>query len=307
MHHSYGIDVGGTKIELKVYDQDFVCIDSARVSTPKADYSQFLDTIFHLTKQADADFECIGSLGVGVPCRFDEFGRSSSVNVPCLNGPKLAEDLQQLLGRPVAVENDSRSFALSESFLGGASGFQRSMGLILGTGVAGGLVISGELYSGKQGVCGEYGHVPIGATIAQRYSLPLRSCPCGLIGCYEQYLSGPGLLWLANSMGGGFDSVPEIAKSIEASEQLPLEVLDVYQNILACFLAQLTLFYDPDVIVVGGGLSNIPTLYENLSDITAQYLLPGAKLPLLSPPKFGDASGARGMAILGRQVFQLSK
>jgi len=303
MQYSYGVDVGGTKIELAVYDQSFKRVDALRVATPDSGYDAFLETLLSMVLQKDSQYACCASVGVGVPCRFDDDRNVYSVNIPYLDGIPLASDLSHTLERPVSVENDSKAFAFSEYFGGAANGKGRVLGLILGTGVAGGMVVSGSVLAGRQGVAGEFGHTPIAATVIRQHNLPIRDCPCGLQGCYEQYLAGPALLWLAQNAGYGFVSVVELVAALEAGDMQAQRVMAVYRDILAGFLAKITLFYDPDVIVLGGGLSNIRTLYSGLNEEAQKYILAGATLPPVVSPRFGDASGSRGIAILGREAF----
>lgn len=303
MQYSYGIDVGGTKIELAVYNQSFRRVDAQRVATPPGGYQDFLDTIMSLVQEKDSQYSCCASVGVGVPCRFDDNRLVYSVNIPYLDGVPLGSDLRLTLKRPVSVENDSKAFAFSEYFDGAANGKDCVLGVILGTGVAGGMVVNGKVLSGRQGVAGEIGHTSIAATMVKQHDLPIRKCPCGREGCYEQYLAGPALLWLSEAAGGNYSSVLELVKASDAGDPLAAQVMAIYRELLAGFLAEVTLFYDPDVIVLGGGLSNINSLYCGLREKAQKYILKGVTLPPVVAPRYGDASGSRGIAILGREAF----
>lgn len=298
----YGIDIGGTKIELAIFDDHLNLVTSWRMPTPKQDYQQFLSVINKMVKEADDQTGQQGSVGVGFPGIIDKDGCAISANIPCINGQLIVKDTLNILGRPVGFENDVKAFVLSEVNDGAAAGKKNALGVVLGTGVAGGLCIDGQLYSSKQGVACEFGHVPLPAILQQRYQFPLRQCGCGLVGCVEQYLAGPGLLWMCSHFEAKYGSVPALIQGVQSNESKALEVMNAYIDCLACFFAQLTLMYDPDIIVLGGGLSNIAEIYPPLPSAMKQYLFAGVNPPDIVPPAFGDSSGVRGGAIRGQQA-----
>ncbi len=308
MGRHYGLDIGGTKIELAIFDHALQAVDSWRAATPKEDYQAFLtiltDMVFKADQRAAQKDAAAGTVGIGIPGTLDKQGRTTLVNIPCANGRPLGEDLAARLGRPVAIENDSNTFILSEFSGGAADGLAHALGLIVGTGVSCGLCVHGRPYRGSQGIAGESGHLPLPAVLQQRYALPLRPCACGLSACMEQYLAGPGLLWLCSHLGAEYTSVAGLIDGVNAQQPQAQEVFSAYIDCLACYLAQLTLIYDPDVIVLGGGLSNIAELYSALSAAIPSWLFAGIAAPKVVAAEFGDSSGVRGAAILGRQAAE---
>jgi len=296
----YGIDVGGTKIELSVFDQEFNQLDAWRIDTSGHDYARFLTSISELVLAADVKFGQKGMVGIGLACIFDQNGRAVSANIPCINGEDVPSDLQISLSRPVAIENDANTLVISESHLGAGDAVEVLLAVVLGTGVAGGLAINGELYKTRRNLSCEFGHISLPTVIQQRYQLPLKLCGCGLMACMDNYISGPGLLGICDHLGGHFDSVPQLIAAVIDNDSQAKSIFNVYIDCLACFLAQLTLTYDPDVIVIGGGLSNIQQLYQRLPEAMSPYLFDNISPPKISPPMFGDSSGVRGAALLTR-------
>lgn len=299
----YGLDVGGTKTEIAIFDQQLNQIDSWRIATPKLNYQLFLSALTDMVLEADRKFSVVGTLGVGMVGVIDSMGRSLSANVACANGKKVADDLEKLLKRPVAISNDTRCFALSEATGGAGDGYQRMFGAIIGTGAAGGLCVNGELYKSANGIAGEYGHHPIGAHIQQKYKLPILTCGCGLVGCLEKYISGPGLAYLY-----GFFSEKENATAQECIEayrrqdSVAIKAFSCYMDILGSSFASLVMDYDPDVIVIGGGISQLDEVLLTLPSAIRPHLFKGVNIPDIVRAKFGDSSGVRGAAILGGQL-----
>lgn len=303
----YGLDIGGTKMELAIFDDQLNLETSWRVPTPKQDYQEFLGAIKAMVDEADRKTGQQGSVGIGLPGFVDSRGCGVVANIACINGKPLAEDVSQQLSRPVGFANDAKAFVLSEANGGGADGAKHALGVVLGTGVAGGLCINGELYQGKQNIAGEFGHIPLSVTLQQRYNLPMRQCGCGEQGCMEQYLAGPGLLWMVSHFGGDYASVPELMEGVRAKEAKAVEIFGAYIDCLGSFIARLTLVFDPDVIVLGGGLSNVPEIYQQLPTAIPDYLFAGVLPPPVVAPKFGDSSGVRGAALLGRQAMNTAE
>ena len=297
----YGLDIGGTKSEFAVFDDGLNRAHTHRIATPTQRYREFLQAIAEVVAGADDRFESKGSVGVGLPGIVDRSGRSFSVNVPCLNGRNVRDGLSRSLERPVAVINDGRAFALSEANGGAAQGFDRVIGAILGTGAVGGTCLQGRLQTGRDGVAGEWGHLPIAATVLERHELPLYRCGCGASGCIECYVSGPGLSRIYRHFAGSGLSAPEIEKGMRAGRQACAKAFEVWLDCLASCFAQLVLHVNPDIIVIGGGLSRISELYECLPRALSRHLFGDIQPPVIAPAKYGDASGVRGAAIIGAQ------
>ena len=297
-----GIDIGGTKIELTLYDAAHAPLRSWREPTPVDDYGAFLATLAALTGNADARAGERCTVGLALPGAIDADGRTISVHVPCLNGRRPAADIESALGRPVTVENDARAFALSEARGGALDGARLGMGVILGTGVAATLCLNGQLYPSPRGVAGEFGHIALAPDLIAKHDLPVVACPCGAAGCCEQYLSGPGLLRTARRLGARCGTVPALVAALREGEPAAGRAFAVYVDCLAYFLSRLTLMLDPDAVVLGGGLSGIGELYERLPAAIGGWLFDGVRPPSVAAPRFGAAGGARGAAILAAEA-----
>ena len=302
----YGLDIGGTKIEITCFDDNLHKVGSERVATPAQDLNEFVETLVALVESADRRHGCRGIVGIGMPGLIDADGRSLSANVPCATGKNVAQILMSRLNRPVAIENDCRLFALSEAHGGAGEGFAHVYGAILGTGAAGGLVVDGRLYRSRQGIAGEYGHNPLPAVLQQKYQLPLLSCGCGLAGCLEPYIAGPGLANLYHQHTGQSLTVPELVHRWRSGEEAAMATREIHMDLLGAAFANLVMAHDPDIIVLGGGLSQIEEMYRDLPQAIEQHLFKGFSAPKIAAPKFGDASGARGAALLARQTLDNS-
>lgn len=297
----YGLDIGGTKIELVACDETLVCF-RRRTDTPTHDYEAFLQAIVELVSEADRALGRCTAIGVGLPGVTDPAtGRQLSSNVPALNGQQVLPALQARLSRPLHRGNDLQCFALSEANGGAAEGYPSMLGVILGTGAGGGFCVEGRLLAGYNGLAGEWGHWTLPATLLERYQLPLLDCPCGLRGCLERYVSGRGLAMLHRQLGGADADASAIVQQARAGDALAQRAIDIHLDLLGHSLAQLVLVLDPHVIVIGGGLSKLASLYTELPAAIAAHLFKGVRVPPILPPKFGDAGGARGAALLARQ------
>lgn len=299
-----GVDVGGTKIELAVFDHNLTLVDSWRESTPTGDYDRFIDTISTMVSAAEKNAASQATIGIGLPGMIDPHGVTSCPNVPCLAGKHTVTDIEENLGRPVGAGNDARNFTLSEANGGAGDGIDRVLGIVLGSGMGGGLCIRGNVYAGANNIAGEWGHMQLPATLQQRYDLPLRPCGCGATGCIEQYFSGPGLAWLHEHFTGQSIKERDLADAIQSGDKDANRVFDAYVDGLATCLSQLLIYYDPDVIVVGGGLSKIPEILTRLPAAFPDAPYAGKKVPDILPAKFGDSSGVRGAAILGQRLAE---
>ena len=302
-HACYGIDIGGTKIELVACDAAMQVTWRRRVATPQGDYDGFLQAVVALVAEADAALgRSDAAIGIALPgVRDRRSGRQLSANVPALTGQCVAQDLQARLQRPLHFGNDLQCFALSEAHGGAADGYPSMFGAILGTGAGGGFCLHGRLLSGFNGLAGEWGHWSVPGHLLQRHGLPLLDCGCGLQGCVERYVSGSGVAMIERHLGGSAADASAVIALAEAGDARARKALDIHSDLLGHSLAALVLALDPHVIVLGGGLSQYAPLYQQLPSAVAAHLFAGAQVPPIVPPRFGDAGGARGAALLACQ------
>lgn len=300
----YGADIGGTKIEFVVFDDALEPLGRTRVDTPANDYPRFLETLAALVRDADARFGREPRVGLGVPGLKDGQGRALCANLPAVTGHPVAQDVAARIGRPVATLNDTRCFALSEAIGGAGEGYRTVFGAILGTGAAGGLVIDGRLEDGHRGLAGEYGHLPLPAALQQKYGLPIRECGCGLPGCLETYVAGDGLIALARHFGATATDAHDLALAWRAGDAASGAARGAFLDILGAAFANIVKLCDPDVIVMGGGLSLIDEVVDLLPAAIADHLFGGFAPPPVVRARFGDASGVRGAAIIARELPQ---
>lgn len=292
-----GIDLGGTKIELLALDSAGRELLRRRCPTPQGDYAATLDSIQRLVLEAEQELGSRASVGVGSPGAISKAsGRMKNCNSTCLNGQPLRRDLEQRLARPIRLANDADCFALSEATDGAAAGASVVFGVILGTGVGGGIVIRGRLLQGPNAIAGEWGHNPLPWPSPEERPGP--PCYCGRCGCIETFLSGPGLSRAhADATGQQLDA-KAIAESAAAGDAGCESSLALYESRLARALAHIINIIDPQVIVLGGGLSNCTRLYRNVPRIWSRYVFSDRVDTHLVPPRHGDSSGARGAAWL---------
>ena len=296
-----GIDLGGTKIEAIALDENGATLLRRRVSTPTGDDVGTLNAIADLVLLFERELGQNGSLGVASPGAIStRTGLVKNSNSTVLNGKPLVRDLSQDFGRPIRLENDANCFALSEAIDGAAVGADVVFGVILGTGVGGGIVIGKKLIAGHNKIAGEWGHNPLPwATESERPGAP---CYCGKSGCVETFLSGAGLARDYRSRTGKHLTAGEITLAAGGGDKRAQECLTAYQDRLARSLAVVINLLDPDVIVLGGGLSNIVQLYAGLSSLTEIYTFSdGLDTPILRAAH-GDLSGVRGAAWLWSAV-----
>ncbi len=296
-----GIDLGGTKIEGIALDARGRTLARRRVATPREDYPATVAAVSGLVAALEYQAGARGSVGVGIPGAFSpKTGRINNANSTWLIGAAFNRDLAAALDRPVRLANDANCFALSEAVDGAAAGAGVVFGAILGTGVGGGVVIDGKVLAGRNAIAGEWGHNPL--PWPRDEERPGPSCYCGKRGCIETFLSGPGLTRDYAAGGGSQASPPatpeEIETRAEAGEAVALAALDRYEDRLARGLAQVIDLLDPDVIVLGGGLSNLPRLYQSLPARLPAYVFSDRVDTELCPPRHGDSSGVRGAAWL---------
>jgi fructokinase len=292
-----GIDLGGTKIELIALDADGAEVCRRREATPQGDYRGTLETIWQLVLQAERELGKTGTVGIGTPGAVSRAtGLLKNSNSVCLNGQPLIEDLERVLGRPVRMANDADCFALSEASDGAAAGLPVVFGVILGTGVGGGIVVKGRLLQGPNAIAGEWGHNPL--PWLQADELPGPECYCGKRGCIETFLSGPGLARdFLQHAGQSLTGVEILARAESGDAEAEL-AFQRYEDRLARGLAHVINLLDPDAIVLGGGLSNCDRLYEEVPKRWGRYVFSDRVDTLLLPPRHGDSSGVRGAAWL---------
>lgn len=281
-----GIDLGGTKTEAIALDAAGRIIVRRRVPSGK-DYAATLATIRDLVASVESEMGQTGTVGIGMPGAISPAtGLVKNANSTWLIGHPLGRDLAEILGRPVRLANDADCFALSEARDGAGAGARLVFGVILGTGVGGGIVVDGTLLSGPNAIAGEWGHIPL--PWPEDDERPGPACYCGRSGCIETFLSGPAL---ARDDGRGLD-----AATIAAMPDSPS--LRRYHHRLARALAQIVTLLDPDVIVLGGGLSQIGSLYSAIPALWGQWVFSDSVATRLVPPRHGDSSGVRGAAWL---------
>jgi len=296
-HMRIGIDVGGTKIEGIAIAGDGRERLRRRVAAPRGAYTATLDAIVSLVDDLEREAGEQGTIGVGIPGTISPAtGLVKNANSTWLNGQPLADDLPRRLGRPVRFANDANCFALSEATDGAAAGAAIVFGVIVGTGCGGGVVVDGRVLTGANAIAGEWGHNPLPA--ARDSELPREACYCGRVGCIEQFLSGPGLSREHQLLGGVAATPEEIAAGAAAGDACANAALAQYEERMARALGSIVNVLDPDVIVVGGGLSNIERLYANVPRLWAPYVFSDRVDTRLVRAKHGDSSGVRGAAWL---------
>lgn len=292
-----GIDLGGTKIEIIALDELGVELLRRRVPTPQGDYAATLHAIENLVLSAEADLGQRGSVGIGTPGSVSKAtGLLKNSNSIHLNGKPVLQDLATLLQREVKISNDANCFALSEATDGAGAGASVVFGVILGTGVGAGIVVNGKVLTGPNGIAGEWGHNPLPWPAADE--LPGLECYCGQQGCIETFLSGPGMAKQHEKVTGDALSTKDIVARAEAGDEACVHSMQQYENRLARGLAHVINILDPDVIVLGGGMSNIERLYTNVPQLWTRWVFSDRVDTRLVKNKFGDSSGVRGAAWL---------
>lgn len=292
-----GIDLGGTKIEGVVLSHDGHVTAGRRIATPREDYDGTVRAVAGLVAALEAETGARGTVGVGTPGAISRAtGVVKNANSTWLNGRPLHLDLEAALGRPVRLANDANCFALSEACDGAAAGAEVVFGVIVGTGTGGGVVIRQQVLTGPNAIAGEWGHnrLPWPGPDEQ----PGDACYCGLRGCIETFLSGPGLSADHARATGETRSSAEIAARAAAGDAAAEATLRRYEGRMARALASIINVLDPDVIVLGGGLSKLERLYANVPAQWAAWIFSDRVDTRLVAPRHGDASGVRGAAWL---------
>ncbi len=291
-----GIDLGGTKTEAIVLDARGQPIFRRRVDTPAQDYTAILRTIGELVATAQRETGEKFSIGVGIPGAVSPHsGQLRNSNTACLNGRRFAADLEALLERPVRIENDANCFALSEALHGAARGHDVVFGVIIGTGTGGGIVVDGRLLGGAHAIGGEWGHNPLPWRRAEDGE---PACYCGKTACIETFLSGPGMAANYQARFGKALSSREIVAAAASGERSCAQMLDAYHDQMARALAHLINILDPGAIVLGGGMSNIESIYVEVPRRLPQYVFSDYVATPILRAEHGDASGVFGAALL---------
>jgi fructokinase len=292
-----GIDLGGTKTEAIGLEGDRIVADRRRIVT-RPDYEGTLDSIERLVHEIETEAGCEGSVGVGIPGTVSRTtGVVKNANSTWLNGRPLLRDLEARLGRPVRLANDANCFALSEAVDGAGHGFEAVFGVILGTGVGGGIAIGRRILEGPNQIAGEWGHTPL-PWMTDDERAAAQKCYCGKSGCVETFLSGPGFERDAALQTGRTQSSHDIVRAAAAGEAHAVDALERYHDRLARALAVVINIVDPDAVVLGGGMSNLPDLPTAVAAILPRYVFSDTVVTEVRMNTHGDSSGVRGAAWL---------
>lgn len=295
-----GIDLGGTKIEGIALDAAGREIARHRIPTPAGDYDRTVDAIIALVGRLESAGGGQARVGIGIPGTISPAtGLIKNANSVCLIGHALDKDLASRLERPVRLANDADCFALSEASDGAGAGARSVFGVILGTGVGGGLVYEGRLIRGPNAIAGEWGHNPLPRMTPAEQPGP--ACYCGRLGCVETFLSGPGWARGFAEETGRRLAAPEIVAAARAGDAQAAAALDAYCERLARALGVVVNIFDPAAIVLGGGMSQVAEIYDRVPRLWAPHIMSDAIATRLLPPRFGDSSGVRGAAWLWRE------
>ncbi len=294
-----GIDLGGTKIEGIALDDSGEELFRKRIESPQGNYENTLAAIVELVNFIESETNIIGSVGIGIPGTISpQTDRVKNANSTWLIGKPLHKDLESLLKRKIKIENDANCFVVSEATDGAAKDADVVFGVIIGTGTGGGLFVRGQSIIGANAIAGEWGHNPL--PWPEETELPGKECYCGHLGCIETWLSGPGFAYehqkynyLQHAL-----SAKEIIQLAEDGDESAQASLRRYEQRLAKSLASVINILDPDVIVLGGGMSNIQSLYTNVPLLWGEYVFSDHVSTMLVAPMHGDSSGVRGAAWL---------
>jgi fructokinase len=292
-----GIDLGGTKIEALAIDDQGVQLARHRIDTPRDDYDATIKAMVGLVHRLEQETGRTGTVGAGIPGSFSRTtGMVKNANSTWLNGRPLDRDLTAALGREVRIANDANCLAVSEATDGAAAGKHVVFGVILGTGCGGGVAIGGRVHEGPNGVGGEWGHNPLPWPRLEEYPGP--QCYCGKLGCMEMWVSGTGIALDYKTVTGKGRTTQEIVADFAGGDPEATAAMGRFEDRLARGLAQVINILDPDVIVIGGGVSRVEHLYEELPKKLPAYVFGGEALTPILPAKYGDSSGVRGAAWL---------
>lgn len=292
-----GIDFGGTKIEAILFDDAGSVLFRKRIATPQGDYQATLDAIASLIREADQYANGQASVGVAIPGAISPAtGLVKNANSTWIIGQPLDRDLEAIVGRPVRIANDANCFALSEAIDGAGRGAHTVFGVIVGTGTGGGIVVDGKVLVGRNAIAGEWGHTALPWPQAGEHPGP--QCFCGQRGCIETFLSGPAFARDHMARNGKHATPEEIIHHARGGDAAAVESLEIYCHRMAKALAMVINLLDPDVIVVGGGLSEVEELYQRVPVLWRDYVFSDTITTPLLQAHHGSASGVRGAAWL---------
>lgn len=289
-----GVDLGGTKIEALAVDDKRSELARDRVPTPTGGYREVIEAVTELVVSLEKRVgQTAPRIGIGTPGAISpQTGQLKNSNSTALNGQKLDTDLAAALQRPLVMANDADCFALAETRNGAGVGYSSVFGVILGTGVGGGIAINGQLLDGPNRLVGEWGNNPL--PWPQPEEIPGPQCYCGQFGCVEKWVSGPGFSADHERRSGELLTPPEIIRRMEAGDEQAQTSFDMYVDRLSRSLAVVVNILDPEVIVLGGGMSNIAALYQEVTNRWARYMFGGECLTKLLPNQLGDSAGVWG-------------
>lgn len=296
-----GIDLGGTKIEARLFDADMATIDTRRVPTPREDFGDFIAALIGQIRWLE---ELAGDpalpVAISIAGVIDPLtGLATASNIP-VSGHDIGAALQAGLGRSLPMINDCMAFAYSEAHGGAADGARLVLGVILGTGVGAGLVTDGALPCRHAGLAVEIGHLGMPARALERHDLPLWPCGCGRMACVENYVSGTGLRRLAEWAGLADPDPQAVAAAAATKDPQAVRVMEIWADLAGEMLYSAQIILDPEVIVLGGGLSNIPGVPQMLTEALLRWRLGQARLPAIRQAVHGDSAGARGAALMAK-------
>lgn len=292
-----GVDLGGTKIEAACLDEKGAILARVRHPTPKQGYEAIVLAIASIVRELEANTGRTGSVGIGTPGSVSPWtGLMRNSNTTCINGRYLKTDVEAELGREVRLANDANCFALSEATDGAGQDAATVFGVILGTGTGGGVVINKKILEGANGVAGEWGHSPLPWPTQEEQ--PGESCYCGKRGCIETWLAGPSLERECSRQSGQYRTAEEIASAVDAADPTAIQCFHEYVGRLARSLATVVNLLDPESIVLGGGLSNMLSLYPRIQPELRKWVFSDNVRTRIVRAKHGDSSGVRGAAWL---------
>ena len=291
-----GIDLGGTKIEAQLFDSRWSRTESRRVPTPISGYADLLDALLDQINWCRMKSFQEVPIGMGAPGFVDrETGLAVMANLVA-SGHPLLKDLTKHSGSRITFVNDASAFTISEAVFGAGRGFDPLAGLVLGTGIGGDFAVNGRLANKASQISGGYGHMPLPAALVSKYRLPIHRCGCGKRGCFETIVAGPGLARLARNMTGRTVLPKEIAAAARASDPEMARVWSCWCETAAELLSILQVTLRPACVVLGGGLSKIDGMADDLARNLRDTLMPGLAMPKIVVAERSDASGARGAA-----------
>ena len=301
-----GVDIGGTKIEARLFSNDLTTLNARRVATPTQDLDRFLDALADQIDwlQGQSGIDAMLPIGLAQPGLIDpRTGLAFTSNIP-VSGRNVAAALAGRIGRVLPAINDCQAFTLSETRNGAADGFASVVGLIKGTGIGAGLVVSGGATPRLNGSALEVGHIGVPARQLQSRGLPLWRCGCGKFGCFEQYASGSGLAAIAQHRLGRLVTAETLVAEALGGDGDCAAVLDEWTELVGELLYTIQISHDPDCIVIGGGVSRMPDITIRLGDALRRLKLGEMDPPEIRVARHGDSSGARGAALMARDMAE---